>query len=102
VAARLLAAAEAWRASPSIRAVPRLSRDIVAEAEVALAAAVRAGELSIEELEADRRRGTGTPFGSLRGLCLLDPGLRAEPVDPSEPDVIDLRSLGPVGQPNLR
>jgi predicted ATPase/DNA-binding SARP family transcriptional activator len=104
VAARLLAAAEAWRAAHSIRAVPRSSRAIVAEAELALAVAVGAGELRIEELEADRRRGVGTPFGSLRGLGLLDPGLRGttEPVDPREPDVIDLRSVGRVSQPNMR
>ncbi|HST85746.1 MAG TPA: BTAD domain-containing putative transcriptional regulator [Kineosporiaceae bacterium] len=100
VAARLLAAAEAWRAAHSIRAVPRLSRAIVAEAEAALAIAVGAGELSVDQLEAERRRGAGTPFGSLRGLCLLDPGLRGTPelIDLTEPDVIDLRSLDRVGR----
>jgi predicted ATPase/DNA-binding SARP family transcriptional activator len=79
VAARLLAAAEAWREARSIAAVGRCARSVVAEAEVALAAAVGAGRLSLEQVAAERRRGARTPFGSLRGLIMLDPGIVPDP-----------------------
>jgi hypothetical protein len=78
VAIRLLAAAQAWRNSRSIMIVSRVARDVLAEAEVALAQAVAAGQLSTEQVDAERRRGTRTPFGSLCGLFLLDPGLRPQ------------------------
>jgi predicted ATPase/DNA-binding SARP family transcriptional activator len=99
VAARLLAAAETWRTVRSIAAVSRSARAVVAEAEAVLQAAIEAGELTAEELDAERRRGAGTPFGSLRGLCMLDPGLRPNPgmVDLTSVDVasevIDLRRV---------
>ena len=76
-AARLLAAAQAWRVERSI-AVGRSARAVVAETEAALAAAVGSGQLSVEQIEAERRQGARTPFGSRCGLFLLDPGLRAE------------------------
>ena len=97
VAVRLLAAAEAWRNARSI-AIGRSARAVVAEAEAVLATAVQAGQLSRAQVEAERERGARTPFGSLRGLFLLDPGLRPRPklidltssVTPGA--VIDLRS----------
>jgi predicted ATPase/DNA-binding SARP family transcriptional activator len=96
VAVRLLAAAEAWRTARSI-AIGRSARAVVAEAEAVLAEAVRAGHLSQEQVEAETERGARTPFGSLRGLFMLDPGLRPRPelVDlttpPATDSVIDLR-----------
>jgi hypothetical protein len=98
VAARLLAAAESWRTTRSI-AIGRSARAVVAEAEAALEKMVRSGRLTPEGLDAERRRGARTPFGSLRGLYMLDPGLRPDPqfVDLTSAnddlEVIDLRRL---------
>jgi tetratricopeptide (TPR) repeat protein len=100
VATRLLAAGRAWREDRSIALVGRSVRSVVVKAEAALAAG--AGPAG-RQADTERSRGERTPFGSLRGLTMLDPALRrpAHPVPGEavvrdaldhEAEVIDLRS----------
>jgi hypothetical protein len=77
--AQLLATASAWWRQRSIAPAGRWLRAQAQRAEPGLS-------------EADRDRGERTPFGSMRGLAALDPGLVTQ--------VLDLRGLGaaaPVG-----
>jgi hypothetical protein len=98
VGARLLAAAAAWRADREIAWVSGSARAVVEAAEAAL----MNGMIPAERLLAERGRGAETPFGSMRGLFMLDPGLRAATgpdvatidvtSDQTEAVVIDLRA----------
>lgn len=94
VGVRLLAAAGAWRADREIAWVSLSARAAVEAAESAL---LNDPGLHADRLAAERRRGADTPFGSMRGLFLLDPELRdaaGAQVDlTAQPgDVIDLRA----------
>jgi hypothetical protein len=70
---RLLATASAWRRQRSIAPAGRWLRAQVERAEPGLP-------------KADRERAERTPFGSMRSLTALDPGLATQ--------VLDLRGLG--------
>jgi predicted ATPase len=70
---RLLAIASAWRRQRSIAPAGRWLRAQVERAEPGLP-------------KVDRERGERTPFGSMRGLTAVDPGLVTQ--------VLDLRGLG--------
>jgi predicted ATPase/DNA-binding SARP family transcriptional activator len=72
-AIRLTAASRAWRSQRSIVIAGRWTRDRLERAEAELAAC----GLPAAAVEVERDRGARTPFGSLRGLSMLDPGLRA-------------------------
>jgi predicted ATPase/DNA-binding SARP family transcriptional activator len=72
---RLLATASAWRRQRSIAPAGRWLRAQLERAEPGLP-------------EADRQRGERTPFGSMRGLTAVDPGLVTQ--------VLDLRGLDPA------
>ena len=89
--ARLLAAARAWQAERSIAAVSRSAQTAVADAETWLLTTSSA--VSSDQLAAERQRGASTPFGSMRRLYALDPGLRADggPETGTDDTVIDLR-----------
>lgn len=76
VATRLLAASRAWRAVRGLSLVNGAAREVIEKAET---------ELLLGASPLEQARGERVPFGSLRGLTMLDPGLRRAP------RVIDLR-----------
>lgn len=93
--ARLLAGARAWQAERSIAAVSRSAQTAIADAETWLLTSSSA--VSSDQLAAERQRGGSTPFGSMRRLYALDPGLRADcgPETGTGGTVIDLREQSP-------
>jgi predicted ATPase/DNA-binding SARP family transcriptional activator len=72
VAVRLFAATHAWRRTRSITPVGRYLRSVVDRAELEL---VQRAPLPAQVSTVEQGRGAHTPFGSLRGLTRLDPGL---------------------------